>query len=63
MQTGLTKLLREVRNRKQEQANHLLMGNAKDYADYRYLVGVVDTLGAVEAAILSIDEGMEHEDD
>jgi len=56
-----TKLLREIRGRKEEIAQAMMYGNVKDMEHYRELVGTVKALTSVEDRLLELSQESEEE--
>jgi hypothetical protein len=54
-----TKLLREIRERKEEIAQAMMYGNVKNMEHYRELVGTVKTLQLVEERLIELSQESE----
>jgi hypothetical protein len=52
----LSLIRRKIREHMNELADDLAMGSAKDYAEYRYLTGMISGLALAERDILDIEE-------
>ena len=61
------KVLQTVRNKLREHLNDyadsLAQGNAKDFADYRYITGVIYGLALAEREVLDLKSALEHDDE
>lgn len=56
-------LNREIEFKKQQMVDSLAEGNAKDYADYKYTVGVIRGLLSVQSYIKTLAHNMEQDDE
>ena len=52
----LSLIKRKIRDHMNELADDLAMGSAKDYAEYRFLTGMISGLALIERDILDIEE-------
>lgn len=46
----------KIRNKMNELADDLALGSAKDFAEYRYLTGIISGLALVERDILDLQQ-------
>jgi len=56
-------LLTEFDKLRQEQSDFLSIGRAADYAEYRYLCGVIRGLTHAESIVRDLVQRMEHSND
>lgn len=60
--TELQLIRQKIRNRMNELADDLALGSAKDFAEYRYLTGVISGLALVERDVIDLEERQSRED-
>jgi hypothetical protein len=56
-------VLREIDKLRTDQANHLVGGGAKDFAEYRHVCGVIRGLSHAEQIVKDLVQKMEFEDE
>jgi hypothetical protein len=60
--TELQLIRQKIRNKMNELADDLALGSAKDFAEYRYLTGVISGLALVERDVIDLEERQNRED-
>lgn len=60
--TELQLIRQKIRNKMNELADDLALGSAKDFAEYRYLTGVISGLALVERDVIDLEERQSRED-
>lgn len=54
--TELQVIRQKIRNKMNELADDIALGSAKDFADYKYLTGIISGLAMVERDIIDLEE-------
>ena len=54
--TELRVIRQKIRNKMNELADDIALGSAKDFADYKYLTGIISGLAMVERDIIDLEE-------
>jgi hypothetical protein len=60
--TELQLIRQKIRNKMNELADDLALGSAEDFAEYRYLTGVISGLALVERDVIDLEERQNRED-
>ena len=60
--TELDVIKQKIRNKMNELADDIALGSAKDFAEYRYLTGVISGLALVERDVIDLEERQNRED-
>ncbi len=53
--TELDVIKQKIRNKMNELADDIALGSAKDFAEYKYLTGIISGLAMVERDILDLE--------
>lgn len=54
--TELDVIRQKIRNKMNELADDIALGSAKDFADYKFLTGIISGLAMVERDIIDLQE-------
>jgi len=54
--TELELIRKKIRNKMNELADDIALGSAKDFAEYKYLTGIISGLAMVERDIIDLEK-------